>query len=335
MKVAVIGTGFGKAAMAPAYAKLGFEVEVVSPRDPEAVERALVAPADLVSVHSPPFMHHQHVMRALELGRNVLCDKPFGVNAAQALAMRDEAQAAGVQHFLNFETRAKPIRAKLLELIRSGAIGRPRHLSWTFFANGFRHGRHGWVNAQDEGGGWIGAYGSHCIDFMRVVFGSEVAQCGGISRTEVPMRPDRAGEMQASTAEDAYSAWFVFENGATATQDTAFCAAVSQPLAIAVLGDEGGIELTGDTRLALRRAPDLGALSAAERIRRSGLAASGDETWEFPPPPGEPHAPALLPHLEAVRDALCSGVQISPSFEDGLHVAQAMDQLRANLVRPA
>ena len=36
MKVAVIGTGFGKHAAAPAYRTMGFDVEVVSPRDGDA-----------------------------------------------------------------------------------------------------------------------------------------------------------------------------------------------------------------------------------------------------------------------------------------------------------
>ena len=333
MKVAVIGTGFGEAAMAPAYAALGFEVEVVSPRDAAAVERAIAGPADLVSIHSPPFMHRDHVMAALSHGRHVLCDKPFGLDAAQAGEMLEAARAAGVLHFLNFETRAKPIRAKLLELLASGAIGRPRHVAWSFFANGFRRGRHGWVNEADKGGGWIGAYGSHCIDFMRLVFASEVADCGGVSRIEIAQRKDREGALQPSTAEDAYSAWFVFENGATATHDTAFCASTSLPLSIVVLGDEGAIELTGDTRLVVRRAPDLSGLSAAERVRQSGLAGEGTEAYDFPPPPGEPHGPALAPHLARVAQALRTGTQISPSFEDGLRVAQVMDALRARMVR--
>ena len=66
VKDAVIGTGFGKHAAAPAYRSLGFDVEVVSPRDGDAVKRVLASDADLVSVHSPPFMHLDHVTGAIE-----------------------------------------------------------------------------------------------------------------------------------------------------------------------------------------------------------------------------------------------------------------------------
>ena len=66
MKVAVIGTGFGKHAAAPAYAGLGFDVEVVSPRDEDAVKAVLASDADLISVHSPPFLHLEHVTGAID-----------------------------------------------------------------------------------------------------------------------------------------------------------------------------------------------------------------------------------------------------------------------------
>ncbi len=96
MRVAVIGTGFGKHAAAPAYESLGFDVEVVSPRDDSAVQKAIASDVDLVSVHSPPFMHLDHVTAAIDHGHAVLCDKPFGRNAAEAEAMRDRARDAGV-----------------------------------------------------------------------------------------------------------------------------------------------------------------------------------------------------------------------------------------------
>jgi predicted dehydrogenase len=334
MKVVVIGAGFGEYAMAPVYRKLGFEAEVVTPRDAAAVERALASKADLVSVHSPPFMHKDHVLRAIELGHNVLCDKPFGRNLDDARAMRERAREAGVLNFLNFETRHKPSRAGIKKVIDEGMIGRPLHMAWTFFSNGFRHGTHGWVNEREMGGGWISAYASHCIDLMRFFFGSEVAQCGGLSRIEVPIHKDREGVARTSDAEDAYSAWFILENGATATQDTSYCSAAPMPLNITVLGDAGGVELVGDNKLVVRRAPgDLSGVSAAERIRLGLLAGQGELVAEFPPAPGEAHEPALLPHLERIRDALRAGRQISPSFEDGVRVAEAMDMLKTKMVR--
>ena len=159
VKDAVIGTGFGKHAAAPAYRSLGFDVEVVSPRDGDAVKRVLASDADLVSVHSPPFMHLDHVTGAIEQRHAVLCDKPLGRNADEATEMRDRAREAGVLRFLNFEFRCNESWPKVKQLAHAGGIGTPAHLIWTFFGNALRGRKCGWINDGDLGGGWIGAYG--------------------------------------------------------------------------------------------------------------------------------------------------------------------------------
>lgn len=314
MKVLVIGTGFGKHAAAPAYGSAGFDVEVVSPRDESAVQQALASDVDLVSVHSPPFMHLDHVMGAIDRGHAVVCDKPFGRNAEEAAGMRGKAHDAGVLHFLNFEFRFRESWAKLKQLTDAGAIGTPTHLSWTFFGNGLRGRRYGWINDRDLGGGWIGAYGAHVIDFTRWLFGSEIADCGGVTRIEELKHADSDGVARDATAEDAYSAWFVMTSGATAVHDTGFAAAVSTTPRAVLTGSTGSIELTADMKLVVRRPRE------------------DPESFEFPQPArGEPD-PALVAFFGQIADALQAGTQITPSFDDGVAVAETMDRLRANAV---
>ncbi|OBI83306.1 Gfo/Idh/MocA family protein [Mycobacterium sp. E740] len=305
MRVAVIGTGFGKHAAAPAYAEAGFDVEVVSPRDDSAVKPALASDVDLVSVHSPPFLHVEHVTGAIANGHAVLCDKPFGRNADEAALMHERAVEAGVPHFLNFEFRFNESWRRLKELADGGALGTPRHLNWAFFGSGLRGRKLGWINDSALGGGWIGAYGSHLIDFTRWLFGSEIADCGGVTRTDIP----------GATAEDGYSAWFRLENGCTATHDTGFAAAVPSAPSVTLLGSDGTAELTADTTLV---------------VRRPG---SDPETTEFAPPPRRSPPPALTTFFGRVAEALRTGTQIVPSFADGLAAAHAMDALRTKAVR--
>lgn len=316
MKVAIVGTGFGQKVMAPIYAELGFEVEVASPRDPEAVRRACAGDADLVSVHSPPFQHHDQVLAALDHGKAVLCDKPFGRNAAEARAMRDRAKARGALNFLNFEFRRQPSRLKVRELLGQGAIGELQHVSWTMMGAGLRRGKHRWIFERAKGGGWIGAYGSHVIDALRWFYDSEVADCGGVSRIETKIRLDREGGQHPVDVEDAFSAWFVMQNGGTVSFDTAFSGSVNLPQRTIFMGGDGALELIDEVTVVLR-------------------AADGrSETFDFTPPPGDPHAPALAPWLAEVKAALETKRQLAPSFEDGLAAAVVMDDLRAKL-RPA
>lgn len=315
MKVAVIGTGFGERIAAPVWRQVGCEVTaVLSPRDREGIERACAGEVDLISIHSPPFLHHKHVMLALDHGRNVLCDKPFGRNPTEARAMRDRAEAVGVLHFLNFEFRLMPARVKAKALIDAGAIGALQHVSWTFIGSGLRPQAFRWLFDRSQAGGWIGAFGSHVIDSLRFFYGREVVSCGGVMRTEVRERLDRAGQPHRADAEDAFSAWFVFEGGGTANLDTAFASTVPLPHRVYLLGSEGTIEIVDDVDVIFH-------CPGREADSYIGERHVGDL-----------HEPGLVPWFTTVHDAVCEGRLITPNFADGLAVAQAMDRLRANSI---
>ena len=311
LRIVVIGTGFGQHVVAPVWQGLGCEVTVVSPRDPEAVRAAVAGPCDLVSVHSAPFLHLEHVRLATGHGRHVLCDKPFGADAVEAREMLQLTTRAGVLHFLNFEFRSDPMRLKLKALIDGGAIGTPVHLSWTAFNAGGRKLRHRWLFEKGRGG-WVGAFGSHAVDTLRWLFG-EIEATGGQLRTEVKLRRDRdkaSPAMHASTAEDAFTAWFRMANGVTATLDTGYAAAVGVPSIMTVFGSEGAIQVTDSS--------DLAVLAAGREPERFKFALEQD-----------PHEPGLGLWLAKVRDAVTERRQIAPDFNDGLACVEVLDALRA------
>ncbi|MDG2003390.1 MAG: Gfo/Idh/MocA family oxidoreductase [Novosphingobium sp.] len=336
VRILVIGSGFGSYAMAPVYQSHGCEVEVVSPRDGEAVSSAMAGEFDLVSIHSPPFMHKDHVLLALSHGKPVLCDKPFGLDEVEARAMRDAARESGSLNFLNCEFRMKPTHRKMKELVEAGAVGKPVHIHLNFFSNGLRGREHRWLNDRELGGGWIGAYGSHFVDTLRWFFGSEIADCGGLTRVDTRMRPGPDGGEAASTAEDAYSAWFLMANGGTANIDSCYSGPVPIAPRMTIIGSDGALELVGETQLFVRRAiveePGV-TLTRDERIRRAVGADTPDEVITFPPNHGETHEPALTPWLAKVLQAVRDGRQITPDFEEGVVMADALALWRSNAVR--
>jgi len=161
VRIGIVGRGFGARVVAPVFAETeGCEVvDVVSARDDAAVRELCARPdLDLVAVHSPPFLHPEHVGYALDAGRPVLCDKPFGRNAHDAAAMLDHARAAGVVHLGNLEFRYQPGRVALRELANSGAVGTVEHVEVSQCSAGSRVPlrNYGWLFDADRGGGWIG-----------------------------------------------------------------------------------------------------------------------------------------------------------------------------------
>jgi len=313
MRVGVVGTGFGARVVVPAFEAAGCEVvDAVSARDDPAVAELCRREVDLISIHSPPFLHATHVRMALDRGRAVLCDKPFGRSAAEGAELVEAAADAGVVNLVNFEFRHQPARLRVAELLAAGEIGTPEHLEWTALTSGSRVPLrpYGWLFQRSLGGGWIGAWGSHVIDAVRWWLG-EVADAGAECRTTIRQRPDRQGVVHTCDAEDAFSAWLQTAGGASVSIDSSFASAVTFPSRVTITGSEGGIEIVSDHRLAIRR---------ADGTR---------EDHEFTPEPGDPHGVAMRRWAEVVRDAVIDRRQVTPSFADGLACARVMDALRA------
>ncbi len=247
MRVGVIGTGFGARVVSGAFEANGCQVtDVVTARDADAVRRLCRSEVDLISVHSPPFLHRLHVSMALEAGRAVLCDKPFGRSVDDAEAMAAQAQAAGVVNLVNFEFRHQPARLTMHELLVSGSVGRPEHLAYTAFTSGSRRPLRGagWLFDRSQGGGWIGAFGSHAIDLIRWLMG-EVVGAGAATWITIGERPDSHGAMVQCDAEDAFTGWIQLASGATAAVDSSFAAGTTTPARIVITGSEGALESVG------------------------------------------------------------------------------------------
>lgn len=319
VRVGILGRGFGQKVVAGAFeATPGAEVvDVVSPRD-EAAVAALCArrDLDLVSVHSPPFLHLDHVRRAIEGGHAVLCDKPFGRDVAEAEEMCRLAEEGGVVNLVNFEMRFDPGRSHLRHLVRSGAVGAPAHVRTTHVLSAWRHPLrpYGWQFDDDAGGGWLRSMGSHQIDFVHWTFGAVVA--GGASfQTAIVERPDGAGEPRRCTADDGFAATLTLEGGTTAVIESTATAAANLIPELLVVGDDAVLQVVGERRI-VRHTAD-GAEEVWSSDDAAGLA-------------GSMSAYAAVA-CEAVRDG--APPADAPTFADGLAWARVLERLRRS--RPA
>jgi predicted dehydrogenase len=321
VRVGVIGRGFGARVVAPVFQETdGCEVvDVVTPRDDAAVT-ALCArrDVDLISVHSPPFLHHDHVRRAIETGHAVLCDKPFGRNLADAQAMHDLAADAGVLNLVNFEFRRHPARRELRALVRDGVVGAVEHVQWNVFHPWWRFDASrpfGWSFDAELGGGWIRLSGSHLIDFMRWTLG-EVVDATGAIRTTITERADTEGRMRPCTAEDGYTAVLLTAGGTTATIEGTATSPALRPNRLTVIGSDGVLELTNEN-------------PREEDARIVRYAPEGSkELFSFEQ--GDTYLAQMREWTEIVRDSVRRGSTDpdAPTFADGLACSRVMDRLK-------
>jgi predicted dehydrogenase len=191
LRALVVGTGFGCRIQAPALMGAGFEVVGLVGTNPErTAERAKLAGvahgftdlaraieetgADAVAISTTPHTHAQLSIQALEAGCHVLCEKPFARDAAEARAMLAAARKAGKVHMIGHEFRFEPLRATFARAISDGMIGDPRFATIITLIPQIPYSEHempAWWFEPAEGGGWLGAMGSHVFDQLRLWLG--------------------------------------------------------------------------------------------------------------------------------------------------------------------
>src|SRR5271154_5890967 len=94
----------------------------------------LLADPEVEAIYNP-LPNHLHVpwsIKAAEAGKHVLCEKPIGLNMAEAKALLNARDRTGVKIGEAFMVRTHPQWLRTRELIRSGRIGELRSIIGEF-----------------------------------------------------------------------------------------------------------------------------------------------------------------------------------------------------------
>ena len=124
-----------------------------------------------VYIATPHPLHLEWTVRAARAGKHVLCEKPIALNRSGAETMIEMARACGVLLMEAYMYRCHPQPAKVVDLVKSGALGRIGLIQATFsFFNDFDPGSRLWNKAL--GGGGILDVGGYPVSFARLVAGA-------------------------------------------------------------------------------------------------------------------------------------------------------------------
>lgn len=268
MKVGIVGASFARAAYLPALRHVeGAEVVALASSRLDSAKSAadeFGVPAayddwqemldkhspDLVLIATPTDLHAPITLAALEQGAHVLCEKPTAMDAEEASAMLDKAEALGRVHMIDHELRFNPNRAKVAEMIANGDLGEIRHVnianigaSW---ADPASRPKGDWWSLAEHGGGRLGANGSHQVDMVRWWLGP-VASVVGQALTVIPDRLDKkTGEPWTATADDLSYFTLQMQSGALAQIFMSGVAANNIGNLTQVFGSKGSIILDND-----------------------------------------------------------------------------------------
>lgn len=130
---------------------------------------------DAVYISLPNHLHARWTVRCAEAGKHILCEKPLATNHAEAMTAVEAARFHGVFLMEAFMYRCHPQTAKLVELIRSGAIGQVRLIQAAFsYAMPADHAN---IRLQNTAaGGSIMDVGCYTLSMARLLAGAATGQ---------------------------------------------------------------------------------------------------------------------------------------------------------------
>lgn len=130
---------------------------------------------DAVLVVTPHKLHPEITIRALRLGKHVLCDKPAGVSVTEAEEMQQEALKCSRVYAMMFHNRTYPVLNRLKELLEREYIGKLNRIlleNSIYYRTEYYHKSGSWRSSwTGEGGGALINQGQHILDYWQWLFG--------------------------------------------------------------------------------------------------------------------------------------------------------------------
>ena len=268
LNVAVIGTGFGQKIHIPGLqAHPRTQVVAVHHRDrakaeaiatahqiPHAcqtVEEIVALPeVQAVSISTPPFLHYDMAKIVLQAGKHLLLEKPTALSTHEAHDLHQLAQAQNCIACLDFEFRYVPAWQRLAELLSDRLVGNPRLIKIDWLVPGRADATRpwNWYARQDQGGGALGALGSHSFDYILWLFGSIARLCGRLSTT-ITTRPDPdTGEPHPVDADDTCTLMLELADGTPCQVVLSAVTYNGRGHWVEVYGDRGTLVLGSDNQ---------------------------------------------------------------------------------------
>jgi predicted dehydrogenase len=129
---------------------------------------------DVVIVTSIDRTHHHYIIRAMELGCDVISEKPMTVDEEKCQEILEAIERTGKKLRVTFNYRYAPHNTKIRELIMDGAIGEVLSVNFEWLLN-TQHGAdyfRRWHRDKRNSGGLLVHKSTHHFDLMNFWLGS-------------------------------------------------------------------------------------------------------------------------------------------------------------------
>ena len=209
---------------------------------------------DVVHVLTPNREHSQITVDALNAGKHVMCEKPMGINSAEAKRMLDAAKATGKKLTIGYQSRFRPDSMYLKSACEAGELGdiyyaraqavRRRAVpTWGVF-----------LNEYEQGGGPLIDIGTHALDLTLWMMNNyEPESVTGttyrkLADTENAANAWGSWDPKKFTVEDSAFGFIRMKNGATIVLEASWAlnTLLAHEAKTIICGTKGGADMLGE-----------------------------------------------------------------------------------------
>ena len=273
---------------------------------------------NVVNVCTPPSAHVEPSIAAIDMGKNVICEKPLAARLEDAGKMVEEAERGGGRSMVMFNVRFMPAIQYAKNLIKDGFIGRVYRFTGLYpkMSHVYPKRYFSWRDSlQASGGGPLLDLGIHIADLARFLVG-DVKEVSATTETYIEERPVKGtSKTRRVEIEDSGLVILKFEGGALGVlESTKVGTGGGDSLQIEVNGSDGAI------RWSLEKPSSLFTFSLGEKdsgwkeVRIRTPYPSVSEVWQG-------HVIGISRFLKSLEEDEAP----QPSFREGFKAQEIID----------
>lgn len=175
---------------------------------------------DIVMITTPNQFHVEQVQKAAAAGKAIFCEKPLGMDGADAKKALDAVKANDTISMVGFIYTHNPAVVEARKIIESGQIGEVVSFQGRYDMEYSADPDipHRWRD-YDKISGALGDIGAHMIALSNFVIGSPIDEVCGKSKIVYDKRPDpkNPGQFLPVTNDDVFDVLYTCENGVLGT----------------------------------------------------------------------------------------------------------------------
>lgn len=349
--IGIFGTNEVVKVLVPILREKGFVIQAIWGKNMKEAEQAaqqlkisfftsqiddvlLCKNVDMIFVLCQPYLHPQISVKALGIGKHVLCVTPVGTSVADAQKMvRASEYYPSLIALVNHSLRFLPAFVHMKKSINDGLIGPLSVIDVSVKISSLLHDSYDWLCSSEMGGGVLSLIGSHVIDLIHFLIGKKALRVHAIVRT-FKQQTDTISGIRQITAPDFCNFQMELEGGLLVVANLLSnqCCRNAFEQDVTIVGRDGTLIVAGGDLVCLKRKTND---SSGEFKEDKLYVEIQDMRTELTSLLPRPYVRGMTKMVGALKEAFATpsgwakeAVSSAANFNDALYVQAVLEAIR-------